>query len=219
MQAPAGYVAGLGRGASGFTTRSDIGPAREGPSAETVAAARARRGEDEGEDDDDPERFQDPEEETGLFATAVYEKDDEEADRIWDSVDRHMDERRRKQREIREAVEREAIRQSQPKIQAQFADLKRNLASVSESEWASLPEPGNMTGKRRKAASLRESRDNRTYAMPDSMLASARDRNQIQNTAADVDGTVSSLTEIGEARNKVFSHQLDQVSTQSQMAS
>ena len=149
----------------------------------------------------------------------MYEKDDEEADRIWDSVDRHMDERRRKQREIREAVERETIRQSQPKIQAQFADLKRNLASVSESEWASLPEPGNMTGKRRKAASLRESRDNRTYAMPDSMLASARDRNQIQNTAADVDGTVSSLTEIGEARNKVFSHQLDQVSTQSQMAS
>jgi pre-mRNA-processing factor 6 len=52
--APSGYVPGLGRGlvffffsfqsfllttpsASGFTTRSDIGPAREGPSAETVA--------------------------------------------------------------------------------------------------------------------------------------------------------------------------------------
>ena len=29
MPAPAGYVAGLGRGATGFTTRSDIGPARE----------------------------------------------------------------------------------------------------------------------------------------------------------------------------------------------
>lgn len=28
LRAPAGYVAGLGRGASGFTTRSDIGPAR-----------------------------------------------------------------------------------------------------------------------------------------------------------------------------------------------
>ena len=53
MPAPASYVAGLGRGsvlqfacyhihglcsrASGFTTRSDIGPAREGPSAETIA--------------------------------------------------------------------------------------------------------------------------------------------------------------------------------------
>lgn len=52
--APSGYVPGLGRGcvtsqivfewlaetllsASGFTTRSDIGPAREGPSAEVIA--------------------------------------------------------------------------------------------------------------------------------------------------------------------------------------
>jgi pre-mRNA-processing factor 6 len=54
MPAPASYVAGLGRGyillqsckhrslifvisASGFTTRSDIGPAREGPSDEAIA--------------------------------------------------------------------------------------------------------------------------------------------------------------------------------------
>lgn len=29
MQAPVGYVAGVGRGATGFTTRSDIGPARD----------------------------------------------------------------------------------------------------------------------------------------------------------------------------------------------
>ncbi|WFD26003.1 U4/U6 x U5 tri-snRNP complex subunit Prp1 [Malassezia nana] len=215
MQAPAGYVAGLGRGASGFTTRSDIGPAREGPSADIVAAARARRGE---EDDEEDERFQDPEEETALFATSVYEKDDEEADKIWDSVDRHMEERRRKQREAREAAEREALRQSQPKIQAQFADLKRNLSTVSEEEWASLPEPGNLTGKRRKAASLREGRDNRSYVMPDRVLLSARNQNEMQNTAVDPDGTVSSLTEIGEARNKVFSHQLDQASSQSAMA-
>jgi len=31
MRAPANYVPGLGRGATGFTTRSDIGPARGGP--------------------------------------------------------------------------------------------------------------------------------------------------------------------------------------------
>ncbi len=29
LSAPLGYVAGVGRGATGFTTRSDIGPARE----------------------------------------------------------------------------------------------------------------------------------------------------------------------------------------------
>ncbi|WFD02365.1 U4/U6 x U5 tri-snRNP complex subunit Prp1 [Malassezia obtusa] len=223
--APAGYVAGLGRGASGFTTRSDIGPAREGPSAETVAAARAKRGEDD--EDDDDERYQDPEDERGLFASAVYERDDEEADRIWESVDRQMDERRRKQREARERAELDEERARTPKIQAQFADLKRNLTSVSAEEWAALPEPGNLTAKRRKAALARESRDNRTYALPDSVLVGARDRNQVQNEAADVDmdgtqstmgGTVSSLTEIGEARNKVFSHQLDQASSSSAMA-
>ena len=227
MEAPAGYVAGLGRGASGFTTRSDIGPAREGPSAEAVAAARARRGEEpeeEGGEDDDDERFQDPEEEGGLFASSVYEQDDEEADRIWESVDRQMDERRRKQREAREKAELEEYRKNTPKIQAQFADLKRNLTSVSDAEWEALPEPGNLTGKRRKAAAARESRDNRTYALPDSVLVGARDANQVEHQAADVDaadgtatnagaGAMSSLTEIGEARNKVFSHHLDQASS------
>lgn len=35
---PANYVAGLGRGATGFTTRSDIGPARIGPDVTEAGA-------------------------------------------------------------------------------------------------------------------------------------------------------------------------------------
>ncbi|KAG9100730.1 hypothetical protein FS749_013227 [Ceratobasidium sp. UAMH 11750] len=93
--APASYVAGLGRGASGFTTRSDIGPAREGPSAETIAEAQARRGE---EVEVDPDSIQDPDNEIGLFAGTVYEADDEEADRIYEAVDSKMDERRKARR-------------------------------------------------------------------------------------------------------------------------
>ena len=97
--------------ASGFTTRSDIGPAREGPSAEAVAyvsryaeqttsnslfsEAQARRGE---EPDVDPEQFQDPDNEVGLFAGMTYEADDEEADRIYEQVDNNMDARRRARR-------------------------------------------------------------------------------------------------------------------------
>ena len=67
MKPPPSYVAGLGRGASGFTTRSDIGPARE-------AVPDAPGGEGEGAGDDagaggeDSEQFQDPDNETGLFA-------------------------------------------------------------------------------------------------------------------------------------------------------
>lgn len=231
---PPGYVAGLGRGASGFTTRSDIGPAREGPSQETIAAARAKRGEgpedgDNGQDDDDDGddggeevdagANQDPENETGLFAGSVYERDDEEADRIWASIDSHMEDRRRKEKERREKEELEKYRQERPKIQAQFADLKRGLSNVSEEEWANLPEAGNLTGKRRKAASKRESRDTRNYAIPDSVLLGNRERGVMDTSvdAANADGTAStlqgmttSLTDIGEARSKIFSHKLDQ---------
>jgi pre-mRNA-processing factor 6 len=111
QDAPANYVAGLGRGATGFTTRSDIGPAREGPSEEAIKAALARRAEQQGlapptaygadkkkDDDDDDERFQDPENEVGLFAGGAYDEDDDEADRIYQTVDERMEKRRKTQR-------------------------------------------------------------------------------------------------------------------------
>jgi len=58
---PPSYVAGAGRGAQGFTTRSDIGPARDQSLAEGEEAAPK-------EEEYDPDRYQDPENETGLFA-------------------------------------------------------------------------------------------------------------------------------------------------------
>jgi hypothetical protein len=39
IPAPSNYVAGLGRGATGFTTRSDIGPARLAPEMPSVSRA------------------------------------------------------------------------------------------------------------------------------------------------------------------------------------
>ena len=57
--------------------------------------AQARRGE---EPDVDPEQFQDPDNEYGLFAGTTYEADDEEADQIYEQVDTNMDARRRKRR-------------------------------------------------------------------------------------------------------------------------
>lgn len=57
--------------------------------------AQARRGE---EAEVDPEQFQDPDNEYGLFAGTTYEADDEEADKIYDQVDQNMDARRRARR-------------------------------------------------------------------------------------------------------------------------
>ncbi|KAH8114391.1 PRP1 splicing factor, N-terminal-domain-containing protein [Phellopilus nigrolimitatus] len=210
--APASYVAGLGRGASGFTTRSDIGPAREGPSAEAVAEAQARRGE---ETEVDPEQFQDPDNEMGLFAGMTYEADDEEADRIYELVDQNMDARRRARREAREAEELVKHRAERPKIQQQFADLKRGLSVVTDEEWEGIPEVGNLTRKKRK-------KDERSFVVPDSVLVGDRSKNEYENSLDTMQqqgletpaesGTLTNFVEIGQARDKILSLKLDQIS-------
>jgi pre-mRNA-processing factor 6 len=121
--APENYVAGLGRGATGFTTRSDLGPAREGPTPEQIqealakravllgaapptaygASGRGEKGGDKGDkaekpDEEEEDRFQDPENETGLFAYGQYDRDDDEADQIYQEVDEKMDRRRKLRR-------------------------------------------------------------------------------------------------------------------------
>ena len=103
QQAPENYVAGLGRGATGFTTRSDLGPAREGPTDDEIREAlekRSRQANGEEKDDDKNGDDQDPENEMGLFAGSTYDKDDEEADRIWASIDAKMDKRRKRARYV-----------------------------------------------------------------------------------------------------------------------
>ncbi|KAJ6619458.1 PRP1 splicing factor, N-terminal-domain-containing protein [Mycena sp. CBHHK59/15] len=199
MPAPASYVAGLGRGASGFTTRSDIGP-----------EAQARRGE---ETEYDPGAFQDPETETGLFAGTIYEADDEEADQIFAEVDHAMENRRKARREAREVEEQQTVRAKRPKIQAQFSDLKRGLSSVTDEEWENLPEVGNLTKRR-------EVRDNRTYVVPDSILVG--DRNKLRHESSlsvqqqqfgTEAGEIADFVELGNARDKILSLKLDQVSS------
>lgn len=265
--APENYVAGLGRGATGFTTRSDLGPAREGPSEDQIKEALAKRAAQLGgnllstygapekkEEDDggDDERFQDPENEVGLFAGGSYDKDDDEADRIYQEVDEKMDRRRKIRRlvypspfsplcpskanglsymqiveqitdlstyrEAREKTEREEYERNNPKIQQQFADLKRALSTVSDDDWANLPEVGDLTGKnRRNKEALRQ----RFYAVPDSVIAGARDSSELGTTVADdggaggdgPDGTMTNFADIGAARDKVLKVRLDQASS------
>ncbi|KAM3520688.1 hypothetical protein NHJ13051_006724 [Beauveria bassiana] len=234
--APENYVAGLGRGATGFTTRSDLGPARDGPSDDQIKEALAKRaqqlglapdrGKKDKEEEDgggggDDERYQDPDNEVGLFAGGLYDKDDEEADKIWEWVDERMD-RRKRQREEREQAERDEYERNNPKIQQQFTDLKRALATVSDDEWASLPEVGDLTGKnRRSKQALRQ----RFYAVPDSVLAAARDSTEMGTMVTDdggassgaggretSDGTMTNFADIGAARDKVLKSRLEQAS-------
>lgn len=230
--APENYVAGLGRGATGFTTRSDLGPAREGPTPEQIQEALAKRAaalgaapptaygapdkKQQPEEDDDDERFQDPDNETGLFAFGSYDREDDEADKIYQEVDEKMDRRRKARREAREQAEREEYERNNPKIQQQFADLKRSLSTVTDEDWANIPEVGDLTGKNRRA---KQNLKQRFYAVPDSVLAGARDSTQFEtsvqedgtSTSADsADGTVTNFASIGKARDKVLQVRLDQ---------
>ncbi|KAG9244757.1 putative Pre-mRNA-splicing factor prp1 [Calycina marina] len=226
QQAPENYVAGLGRGATGFTTRSDLGPAREGPSEDQIKEVLAKRAaqlgaaaptgygvpEKKEEENDDDERFQDPENEVGLFAGGAYDQDDDEADRIYQEVDEKMDRRRKARREAREKAEQEEHERNNPKIQQQFADLKRALGTVSDEDWANLPEVGDLTGKNRRA---KQALKQRFYAIPDSVIAGAHESTELGTTVAEdgnADGAMTDFESIGKARDKVLQVRLDQAS-------
>lgn len=204
---PVNYVAGLGRGATGFTTRSDIGPAREGPSEDGGKLPA------DGQQGGDDEQFKDAENDFGLFAKGSYDDEDREADRVYDMIDSKMELRRKAKREARERVEREKYELANPKLQQQFADLKRPLAAISDDEWAMLPEVGDLTGKNRrtKAETVK-----RTYAVPDSILAGANDRLQhsasIDDDGADADDdSRTDFLKLTRARQTLLGTQLDRV--------
>ncbi|GMH51686.1 hypothetical protein TrRE_jg11345, partial [Triparma retinervis] len=102
---PPGYIPGKGRGATGFTTRSDVG------SASTLAG------------DNDGEQYGDG---------------DEEADKIYAAIDEKLKGRHSKRKREKAAEGNDG----EGKISDQFKDLKSKLATVSEAEWASLPDVG-----------------------------------------------------------------------------
>lgn len=219
MKAPAGYVPGLGRGASGFMTRSDVGPAKvalgdTGPEAGPAAAAAAPppKKEDDAEDDSKFDEFMGAD--TALLAgtTGEYDKDDKEADEIWAKVDDFMDDRRRDRREARLKEEIEKYRAENPKITEQFADLKRKLASVSDSEWEAIPEIGDYTIKNKRP------RFESFTPVPDTLLAAAAAEKQT-NTAAEPSAgletpagyATTDLTAVGEGRETVIRLNLDRM--------
>ena len=77
-------------------------------------------------------------------------------------------------REAREEAELAKERAARPKLQQQFADLKRGLSAVTDSEWENIPEVGNLTRKKRK-------RDDRSFVVPDSVLVGARAGGEYEN--------------------------------------
>ena len=215
QKAPDNYVAGIGRGATGFTTRSDIGPAREGPTEAAMVAAIARKLKQTtgAVDDDDDIAFS--EDEAGLFASSEWQDlEDDEADRLYEQVDARMDKRNGSRRRERQMTEKEADAKKNPTIQEQFADAKRALATVTDDEWANIPEAGDITGKNKRRQNLRE----RTYAIGDSVLIGminstqfnqSIDTNMEDGMDTPMGGTQTDFVEMGAARNRLLDSSLE----------
>ncbi|XP_077241716.1 protein STABILIZED1-like [Tasmannia lanceolata] len=218
---PPNYVAGLGRGATGFTTRSDIGPARAAPdlpdrSSTTIggggagptsigrgrgkgSGGREDEEEEEAEDKgyDENQKFDEFEgNDVGLFASAEYDEDDREADAVWESIDKRMDLRRKDRREARLKQEIEKYRASNPKITEQFADLKRKLYTLSAQEWDSIPEIGDYSLRNKKK------RFESFVPVPDTLLEKAR-QEQEHVTALDPKSRAAGGTETPWAQTPV----------------
>ena len=80
-----------------------------------------------------------------LFGGGAYDKEDEEADIVYESIDKRMDERRKIKREERLLEEIKRYRMEKPKIQQQFEDIKRELGTMSSDDWSAIPDVSNMT--------------------------------------------------------------------------
>ena len=177
--------------------------------------------------------------EYGLFAGTPYEQDDEETDKIYEQVDENMDARCWTRRcvlsgqfkvllshsivfyavfyffrEAREQAELAKRWAERPKIQHQFADLKRGLSVVTDEEWEDIPEVGNLTRKKRR-------REERSYIVPDSVIVDDRGKGEYNNaldtrqqesggleTPAEL-GWMTNFVEIGQAQSGIRSLKLD----------
>ena len=238
---PGGYVAGAGRGATGFTTRSDIGPAKnEGAASSGImpgmmpgqpgapagfgqapAGHQAGRGRGQGaaENDNDRGDYSDANFDkfngfSGSLFNGPVDAEDEAADNVWNLVEDIMDSRRKTKREAKERAEMEEYRRKVPTIQRQFADLKRQMNTMDSSDWLNIPEAGELARRKHKAPD----RDFFT-PVPDSLLDSARKESEI-NTSIDprtgmmtpAATPLTDLTKIGEGRSKMLELKLQRVS-------
>ncbi|RKO97704.1 hypothetical protein CXG81DRAFT_4888, partial [Caulochytrium protostelioides] len=230
-KAPPGYIAGLGRGAVGFTTRSDLGPIQGNPLQSAQAAVAQAKAEWDRKARQSGDR---PAGAGGAQAAASrpYEADEEEADRIYRQVEARLTERRKRRRD---AVAGSSSSSSNSgggggggdrvaTIADQFKDLRPTLASVTEEQWATLPEVTDLVTKRgSKKSRLQE----RFTSAPDTLLlaqsaslgslaapanAVAPGPRSTGSGSGSGDGDSGSMTDLvsfSQGRDRMLAHKLD----------
>lgn len=186
--APVGYVAGVGRGATGFVTRADIGPHIDTAQDSLLDTI-----------DTLPEQ--------SLFPSkGPLDAQDIEAEAIYSKIDKHMEERRKSRKESHIFSN---TKQHQ-KIQEQFEDLKDQLKQVTEEEWNSIPDVvGDYRAKRMKKSDTNK-RGERYTPIPDHIILSNL-RTIDQDGSFTSDSIFTDIKQLGQARERQFGHKLDQL--------
>ena len=208
-QAPQGYIAGAGRGASSYGGSGDATPI-EGP----VGGV--------GNNDN-------PAMEGSLFSNkdeSQFDDDDDEADRIYEAIDERMNSKRRKVDGSNSTNNSNSGGGgASSAIGDQFRELKQQLASVTEDQWAAIPDVGDYSLRHKQ-----KRREDVFTPLTDSLLesrsktnddATAGGQNNMAGTSQVVDGTASStgyrtnLSGLAEARSTVMTMSLDKMSSDS----
>lgn len=180
---PPGYIAGIGRGAVGFSIRGTKGPNR----VPARLSDREKPVEGFSNEEEEDIRFKDSkEEESHLISTdGKHDNEEDEAEDIFAEIDQRLATRRKKKAGL------ETDSQVTSTIANHFSGLKRNLAELSEQDWLRIPEAGDIT-KANKRSRLKEQLERKTYSAPDTLFKSN-----------------VNLTRLTEEREKLLALQLD----------
>ena len=157
-----------------------------------------------------------------------YDHEDDEADAVWDAIDARMQSRRRHSKKRKtDATDSEpnnGTSSTQQLLHSQFRKLKEQLGTVTEDEWAALPEVGDHSLKYKQnrqhdvftplSDSLLEQRTlhNRDATAGHTQLAStmpASERGPATTTTTGYQSVVTNMSGLSAARGAVLGMSLD----------
>lgn len=152
MKPPPNYKPGVGRGATGFTTRADLAPLTGVPDPTTF--------------DSPSSQFQDADSdvEKGTFFNRASSKlllSKSDADE--------------------EGVKKHLSQLFGIATASEFDQLERDLATIKAEDWANIPPASDFT-RRNKRLRREEALARRTFAIPDSVLLKKREQDMLDNT-------------------------------------
>ncbi|CDO95530.1 unnamed protein product [Kluyveromyces dobzhanskii CBS 2104] len=160
QSAPPGYVAGVGRGAVGFSTRGNKDdkriPARlNGQARDTVHTSSTKS----------PNRYS-SEVTTNLAEQQRISLEEEEEKKVYEGIGQRLKNRKGPNNSASSSSNTD---EESSKLPSKFVDLKRNLATLSDQDWLNIPDASDMT-RRNKRSRIDEQLERKTFSAPDTLF-------------------------------------------------